>query len=317
MRRQPDEAGRDPLQHRVGVEREREDHHRDPGERQHLIDEDPAVPLDAQVLGGHDAGDPQRAHRPTLGTGWPGLVPRARVSGDLVDSAGDDVDRPRRQRAGAFELVAGDQHRRPGSRRLAERVVEFVPGGGIEAGVGFVEQPQLGSSGDQAGERGATLLARRQLRHGDIGDPTGHVEAVHRCMHLGVGGADRRTPEPDVLGDGEVAGTARSGGRAARRFGGSTRGAWRDRDPARCRCRAPVAAVRRTAAAASSCLRRSGPRSSTISPSSTRSVAPASAGNRPSTATASSRSTTDMPDTLGREVFVNSGCRDPPPARHR
>ena len=71
----------------------------------------------------------------------------------------------------------------------------------------FVELPGVGDSlaaGDEAGERGPTLLAGRQLPRRDVGEPPGDPHSLHRSLDLGIARADGRTPEPDVLGDGEV-----------------------------------------------------------------------------------------------------------------
>jgi hypothetical protein len=133
------------------------------------------------------------------------LVPGARIPGNhLVHPSGDHVDGTGGERAGAFEFVAGDQDGGSCGRGLAQGVVEFVPGGRIEASVRLVEQPQLRSTSDETGERGPSLLTGRQLAHHHVGQPSGHVEALHRREHLGRRRSDRRSPEPDVLGDGEI-----------------------------------------------------------------------------------------------------------------
>ena len=236
-----------------------------PGERQHLIGEDPAVPLDAQVL------ERRPAERCASTLTRP---PPSPWTGNLVDAAGDDVDSTGGQRPGALELVAGDHDRGPGGRRLAEGVVEFVAGGGIEAGMGFVEQPQLRSSGDQAGECGAALLARRQLRHGHVGEPPGDAQtSIAACVSASVA-PTVGAPEPDVLGDGEVEVQPVLVAEQPDVLADRLAVGWRGRSPAR-------VPVPRTIGSSPAHSRSSvvlpapfGPRSSTISPSSTRSVAP-------------------------------------------
>jgi hypothetical protein len=58
--------------------------------------------------------------------------------------------------------------RRPWRRRRPPGggCIELVATGGVEPGVGFVEQPQLGPAGDDAGERGPALLPGRQPSNG-------------------------------------------------------------------------------------------------------------------------------------------------------
>ena len=87
---------------------------------------------------------------------------------------------PRRQRAGTFELVAGDDDRRPRRGRLAEHGVELVATVGVEPGVRLVEQPQLGATGDDARQCGAPPLAGRQRPHPYVGEPPGEPEPLER-----------------------------------------------------------------------------------------------------------------------------------------
>src|SRR6478736_5923153 len=125
---------------------------------------------------------------------------RARLAG----LAGNDVDPSGGERSCPLELVAGDDHGRSRRRGLAQRVVEFVAGRRVEAGVGFVEQPEFGAPRHQTGERRATALTRGQRADGHVADPPVDPEPLHRRRQLGLGGTDRRSPETDVLGDREV-----------------------------------------------------------------------------------------------------------------
>ena len=143
--------------------------------------------LDPQVLGGDQPGDPPARHRRILVI-WPATTSTVRVG----------------QRAGPLELVTGDDDRRPRRRRLAEQGVELVAALGVEAGVRLVEQPQLGATGDEARQRGAAPLAGRQRADRDVGEPPGEPEPLDRRLDLVARGTDRRAPEPDVLGDGEI-----------------------------------------------------------------------------------------------------------------
>ena len=129
---------------------------------------------------------------------------RTVAHGRLDHLAGDDVDAAGGQRAGPLQLVAGDDDGRAGGRGLAQRGVELVAPGGVEPGVGLVEQPQLGPAGHEAGQRGAPLLAGREAADRERGEPARQAEAFHRRVDLGPRRADRGAPEAHVLGDGEV-----------------------------------------------------------------------------------------------------------------
>ena len=83
--------------------------------------------------------------------------------------------------------------------------VELVAAGCVEAGMGLVEQPQLGAAGDQAGQRRAPPLTGRQLanRHVAAAGPARPMRSS-AAADLVRRRADRRAPELDVLGDGEI-----------------------------------------------------------------------------------------------------------------
>src|SRR5213075_1544168 len=85
QRRQPDQAGRDPLEHVRLVEREREHQHRHRREREHLVDDDTAAPLDPQVLCRHEPGDPPAVHaeRSTI---WPATTSTTRSASEPARS---------------------------------------------------------------------------------------------------------------------------------------------------------------------------------------------------------------------------------------
>ena len=257
---QPHEAGSDALQHRVGVEREREDHHRDAGERQHLIDEDPAVPLDAQVLRSHQPGDPQRHGPSREHPGPPSPGPAWILDPGLRGPHG--FDRPRRRRCAspASRPVGARGWRRAWSRPTPR------PGGGWRRGRRVqASSPACGSSSSHSSARRTTRQAsavRRCCPADSVapgrwrGGRRGRAARAPRRA-LGVG-ADRRAPERDVLAHGQVevetVAVAEEPDEPAQPFalGGEVApehraGAADDR-----------AADRRTVAAASSCRRRWG-----------------------------------------------------------
>ena len=81
QRGQPHQAGRHSGEHGVVVEREREHHHHERGERQHLVGDDPAAHLDAQVLRRHETGDAPRAHAASpADRTWPPTTSTTRVA---------------------------------------------------------------------------------------------------------------------------------------------------------------------------------------------------------------------------------------------
>ena len=73
----------------------------------------------------------------------------------------------------------------PAAAACAHQAVDHVAGLGVEAGVGLVEQPQLGSAGHQHRDRRPAALAGRQPGHGHVAQPA--VEAQRGERGLGVG----------------------------------------------------------------------------------------------------------------------------------
>jgi sortase A len=100
--------------------------------------------------------------------------------------------------------VAGDEHGDAGRRGLADDGVEVVAASGVEAGMGLVEQPQLGAADDEAGEGGAPLLACRKPPYRDGGEAPEEAEAFEGGRALLLGSANGRSPEGDVLRHREV-----------------------------------------------------------------------------------------------------------------
>jgi hypothetical protein len=90
-----------------------------------------------------------------------------------------------------------------------DELVDDVPAGLVDAGVGLVEQPQLGPSSDEAGERRPAPLPGRQAGDGDAGEAAVEPESGHGGIRVGRAGAGRLRPEPHVVGDGEVVVQAR------------------------------------------------------------------------------------------------------------
>ena len=122
----------------------------------------------------------------------------------LDDLAGDDLDDPVGERAGALELVAGDDHRRADAAAWRSTA--------SSSSRPAASSPAWGSSSSHSSARRATRHAsavRRRwpadsLRTGTSREPSADSEPFDRRVDLVGRGADGRTPEPDVLGDGEV-----------------------------------------------------------------------------------------------------------------
>src|SRR6185369_987756 len=76
-------------------------------------------------------------------------------------ATGDD-DLAIDQRRGTLQLVAGEEDRDPGPRRVPDEGVEEVAPDRVEPGVGFVEQPDAGVAHQEGGERGAAPLTGRE-----------------------------------------------------------------------------------------------------------------------------------------------------------
>ncbi len=108
------------------------------------------------------------------------------------------MDDPVGQRLGAVDLVRGEDHRGAGRDGVADEAVEAVAPGGVEAGVGLVEQPELGAAGQQAGQRGAAALAGRQLRDGHVGQATVSPH-VSRAASMSVAVAPAARPQKRTL----------------------------------------------------------------------------------------------------------------------
>ena len=125
-----------------------------------------------------------------------GAAPRASAGGRAtVGGAADDrarCGRPAPRPGRARGTTSSD--RGAGGHRLSHEAVEQVAAVLVEAGVGLVEQPQLGATGQQAGERGAPPLAGREPGDGQVGQAA--VEPAGREGGGDVGGRRAAGPRP-------------------------------------------------------------------------------------------------------------------------
>ena len=110
----------------------------------------------------------------------------------MSDAAGDG-DGPTGKGPGPVEVVGGDQDGGSTGDRFGHDRVHQVPTPGVEAGVGFVEQPELGTAGAQDGEGGAAALTGGQAGRGHVPEPASQAQPVERGLNggrVGPGGPD-------------------------------------------------------------------------------------------------------------------------------
>ena len=108
------------------------------------------------------------------------------------------------QRSGTIELVGSEDDRRTGGDGLFDEVVDEVPPAGVEPGVGLIEEPELGPSGDEDREGDPPALAGAEPADRDGGEPPVEAEASEGWRYGAAVPAGGPDPEADVLGGGEV-----------------------------------------------------------------------------------------------------------------
>ena len=226
-----------------------------------------------------------RSRRPTSCT-WPAMTStasRGQRAGPLELVAGDDDRGARRPRPGAaWRRARRDRRRR--ARRAARRAA---------------------TAGPRRATRQASAVRRfcpaDSRRTGTSASRPARPRRSHRGVDLGGGGTDGGAPEAHVLGDGQVEVQPVAVAEQADAPADVLADRWRGRSPS---TRAGAPGERHQPGAQAQQRGLAGavraPQQHDLARRSTRSVAPASAGKLPSTATASSSSTTGMDDTLGR-----------------
>ncbi len=116
---------------------------------------------------------------------------------------GHDRHFPIGQGSGTVELVGDEEDRAAVIGAAAQQFVEEIPAGGVEPGVGFVEQEEPGSPGQSHGQARPALLAGRETSEGHPGQA---AEAQLLEDGVGVGDPAAAGPDPEahVLPDGQV-----------------------------------------------------------------------------------------------------------------
>ena len=122
----------------------------------------------------------------------------------VVDEATGDGDDARGQGLGPLQFVGGNEHGGPSAYGTTDHVVEQVTAVGVEAGMRFVEQPESGAAGDEAGERCPAALTRGQPTGGHGCKPAVEPQLCESGVDLAIACPGGAAPEPDVLPNGEV-----------------------------------------------------------------------------------------------------------------
>ena len=100
---------------------------------------------------------------------------------------------------GPIGFVGREHHRGASPDGVAHQGVEQIPALGVEAGVGFVEQPQGGMAGHEHGQSGAPALAGRESPDGDRGEPAIEAQVGEGGWDLCGMAAGGAHPEADVV----------------------------------------------------------------------------------------------------------------------
>ena len=100
--------------------------------------------------------------------------------------------------------MAREQDGRTGLRRVEDQGIDQVPARPVEPGMGLVEQPQLGPTSDERGQRRAPTLTRREPCDRDRGHASIDPASGQRAAGVDVVGAGGAGPEVDVVDGGQV-----------------------------------------------------------------------------------------------------------------
>ena len=92
----------------------------------------------------------------------------------------------------------------PCGHGLGHDLAEDGPGVGVEPGMGLVEEPQLGTTGHEQGERHPPALAGGKTAHRGTAHPAPELEAIEHGVDVRQTPSGRSHREADVLDDGQV-----------------------------------------------------------------------------------------------------------------
>lgn len=121
-----------------------------------------------------------------------------------MDKPTGNGDNARGQSLGPLQFVGGNEHGGPCTHCTTDHVVKQVTAVSVKAGMRFVEQPEPGATGNEAGERGPAALTRRQPAGGHGCEPPVEPQLCERCVDLAVTCPGGATPEAHVLPNREV-----------------------------------------------------------------------------------------------------------------
>jgi hypothetical protein len=132
-----------------------------------------------------------------------GLVVEELDSGAVGhDAALVEKDGSRAELDGQFEVVSGDEF---GAGQGLEEVFEFAAAARVESAGGFVQDEQVGLTGEQAGQAGAAFFTVAEVVGGAVGE-VGHGDGGEGLFDavpdFGFGQVELLGAEGDVLGDG-------------------------------------------------------------------------------------------------------------------
>jgi hypothetical protein len=100
--------------------------------------------------------------------------------------------------------VTRDHDGRTGGRGCPKNSIEFVSAARVEACMGFVEKPQLGSSRNETCKGHATLLTGGQRRNLQLGKSAVETQSDDRSVDVDFAGSRQPAPVSNVLGDREI-----------------------------------------------------------------------------------------------------------------
>lgn len=112
------------------------------------------------------------------------------------DEVGVEQDGVVEVAAGGLDIVDHDEHRAPARDPSADEAEEFAGGAQVETGEGFVEEEDVGTLRESAGEENALLLSAGEGMQGTFGK-VGEFEFGEGLGDAGVVGGGETTEEAE------------------------------------------------------------------------------------------------------------------------